>query len=463
MICYNLHTDFKLPVVSSPEMPDRNDAFLLKVSCGTESYTYYSDEIEFDVSGIYNIPCYADDFSEAGEIHVEWEDAEGVMHPAHLVCGRAFVGEPRARKIDDNTGVTPDRIEELALLCAQQHAELKSTIDDLRATVSEQVRTIADQAALIEEMRTDRYRIESALLYRQARDRGEKVKEYLEAQLAAGTLPTGWDGNHPSAKAGVNDFYILPHIVFDRTDCRAVFANDDKLLYAEGIEFADTLADGSVNANMMFYKCSGMLRVPHILNSGKIGIWTGTFYGCPALTDWPDYNYSNGTHFDMFFAGCTIRQVREIHLPKAKDIHYICPASLERLGAIHAPLATNVTAIQVQTVTRADRIDMDSAQPDGYGFVVGNMPSRLTALTYLLLHNLGKSSCTSYRLEFPYWGYGSDENRGSLVDSLLTNSHDRAAAGMPAVTVQLSSRSFGLLTDEEKAAITAKGFTLTIR
>lgn len=344
---------------------------------------------------------------------------------------------------------------------------LRDDIDTLRATVSEQARTITDQAALIEEMRTDRYRIESALLYQQARDRGKKVKEYLEAQLAAGTLPAGWDGNHPSAKAGVNDFYILPHIVFDRTDCRAVFANDDKLLYAEGIEFADTLADGSVNAEMMFTHCSNMLSVPRLINSGKIYHWNGFLQYGPALRDWPDYDYSNGIYVSYFFSATpnTPERIREVDLPKAKQLMYVVngSANIKHIGAIHAPLATIVTIINGPGVARADGIDMDRAQPDQHGFIVGNIPSRLTALTYLLLHNLGKSTCTSYRLEFPYWGYGSDENRGSLVDSLLTNSHDRAAAGMPSATVQLSSRSFGLLTDEEKAAITAKGFTLTTR
>lgn len=356
------------------------------------------------------------------------------------------------------------RADALQAEFADTLAALRTELDTLRATVSAQARTIADQAALIEEMRTERYRIESALLYQQARERGEKVKEYLEAQLAAGTLPAGWDGNHPSAKAGVNDFYILPHIVFNRTNCQAIFANDDLLLYAEAVEFADTLAPGSVNAEMMFYQCSNMLRVPHFINSGKIGDWKGMFYGDPALIDWPDYDYINGTNLGMFFANTrNVKNIREISLPKARDLMYlVSSSSIRYIGAIHAPLATNVAIINSSGIERAEGIDMDSAQPDQYGFTVGNIPSRRTELCYLLLHNLGKSTCTSYTLEFPAWGTGSDENRRSLVDSLLTNSHDRAAAGMPAATLRLSQRSFSLLTDEERAAITAKGFTITI-
>ena len=58
------------------------------------------------------------------------------------------------------------------------------------------------------------------------------------------------------------------------------------------------------------------------------------------------------------------------------------------------------------------------------------------------------------------WGQGSDEARQSLVDSLLTYSFDRAAAGYAALTIKLPAASLALLTDAEKAAITAKGFNL---
>lgn len=59
------------------------------------------------------------------------------------------------------------------------------------------------------------------------------------------------------------------------------------------------------------------------------------------------------------------------------------------------------------------------------------------------------------------WGIDTNENRQSLVDTLLTYSYDRATAGYSAATIKLHADTLARLTAEEIAAITAKGFTLT--
>ena len=48
----------------------------------------------------------------------------------------------------------------------------------------------------------------------------------------------------------------------------------------------------------------------------------------------------------------------------------------------------------------------------------------------------------------------------TVVTSLVTNSYDRAAAGLKTMTLQLSANTKAALTDEQKAAITAKGYTI---
>ena len=56
-------------------------------------------------------------------------------------------------------------------------------------------------------------------------------------------------------------------------------------------------------------------------------------------------------------------------------------------------------------------------------------------------------------------GEGSEENRQSLVDTLLTDSFDRAAAGMPVLTLRYFPAAVkNRLTSEERAAIEAKGY-----
>ena len=84
------------------------------------------------------------------------------------------------------------------------------------------------------------------------------------------------------------------------------------------------------------------------------------------------------------------------------------------------------------------------------------------ALRYMLIKNIGKSSLTTYDFSgVSYWGTGGEENRQSLIDSLITYSYDRASNGMPTATITLSANTKALLTEEEIAQITNKGFTIT--
>jgi hypothetical protein len=52
--------------------------------------------------------------------------------------------------------------------------------------------------------------------------------------------------------------------------------------------------------------------------------------------------------------------------------------------------------------------------------------------------------------------------RQDLVDSLITNSFDRATAGYSVFTITLSQETYNLLTEEEITAITNKGYTIVV-
>lgn len=78
--------------------------------------------------------------------------------------------------------------------------------------------------------------------------------------------------------------------------------------------------------------------------------------------------------------------------------------------------------------------------------------------------NLGKrQELATADLRSSYWGDDSvcAGARQSVIDTLLTNSFDRASAGYETATIRLTEYTAGVLTDEEKAAITAKGYTIT--
>lgn len=86
---------------------------------------------------------------------------------------------------------------------------------------------------------------------------------------------------------------------------------------------------------------------------------------------------------------------------------------------------------------------------------------------YILLKNIGKvDSAHNYNLSWGTWGTETSNplTKGALQsvrDSLITYSFDRAGAGYTNnCTITLSSKTKSLLTEDEIAQITAKGYTL---
>lgn len=85
-----------------------------------------------------------------------------------------------------------------------------------------------------------------------------------------------------------------------------------------------------------------------------------------------------------------------------------------------------------------------------------------SSLTYIYISNLGKSTLATYDFSgASVWGTGGEENRQSLINSLITYSYDRASNGMATATIKLSATTKALLTEEEIAQITNKGFTIS--
>ena len=125
------------------------------------------------------------------------------------------------------------------------------------------------------------------------------------------------------------------------------------------------------------------------------------------------------------------------------------------LKGTHA-ITNYATAFNTCTLlARIDGIDFSSATKADSIFY------GCTALVFVNAVNIGKSTLTTYNFSgATVWGAGSDENRQSLIDSLITYSYDRASNGLPTATIQLSANTKALLTDDEIAQITQKGYTI---
>jgi hypothetical protein len=62
-----------------------------------------------------------------------------------------------------------------------------------------------------------------------------------------------------------------------------------------------------------------------------------------------------------------------------------------------------------------------------------------------------------------YWGedtYNMPNCKQTVIDTLINYSFDRATAGYSACRIGLASRTKSLLTEDEIAQITAKGYTI---
>jgi surface protein len=196
------------------------------------------------------------------------------------------------------------------------------------------------------------------------------------------------------------------------------------------------LDTGSVtNMSYMFYQCSSLTTIP-LLDTGSVTNMLSTFNSCSSLTSIPALDTGSVTNmYHMFFFCTALKSIPQLNTSKVTNMQEF---------ASYCSSLTKIEQIDMSSVVNLERVFLNDK-----------------ALVYVLIKNLGKSELAKYGFDYAEnWGTGSDENRQSLVDSLLTYSYDRAANGMESATIQLSSASKALLTDEELAAITAKGFTI---
>ncbi len=166
------------------------------------------------------------------------------------------------------------------------------------------------------------------------------------------------------------------------------------------------------------------------------------------LTHAPQFDMPGANSFEHMFQWCD-------YLIQVPDYTGMSPLTMSGMfesnayGSLGHPLA-RVEGLNFARVTDATLFGTDNSTS-----------RRKPNLRYLRITNLGQSELTSYDFSLAtVWGTGSEEARQSLVNSLLTDSYDRAAAGMTPATVRLSAASKAALTAEEIAAITAKGFTI---
>ena len=182
---------------------------------------------------------------------------------------------------------------------------------------------------------------------------------------------------------------------------------EDDIAYSKSL--AETFTPDKVLSHL---KENKRLKFVPMVDTSNVTDMNNMFYYCSALTTIPQLDTSNVKSMNSMFYNCYS--------------------------------ITTILQLDTSNVT-----DMNS------------MFRNCTKLTFILIKNIGKSTLATFDFSgAKNWGTGSDENRQSLIDSLITYSYDRATNGMASATITLSTTTKALLTEGEIAQITAKGFTI---
>ena len=215
---------------------------------------------------------------------------------------------------------------------------------------------------------------------------------------------------------------------------------------------ADFSYEISNSLNNMFEGCKGLtsIKIPNLINS-RIKQLEYTFSGCTNLTniDMTGCDTSNLQSLKHCFEDCT----------RLKTLDLTGWDTSKVRG--YNSFIENCTNLE-QIKGYLD-IMSDSDKFNNYYYIIGFI--KLGNLRQVAFKNIGyASNATTFDMtNVTNWGVNSDtitEARQSLIDSLITYSFDRATAGYSACTLKLAANTKAVLTEEEIAQITAKGYTI---
>lgn len=156
------------------------------------------------------------------------------------------------------------------------------------------------------------------------------------------------------------------------------------------------------------------------------------------------------------------RLPEEIDMPEITDAAYTFLAlnSLKRIGEVNTPKVKSmemvintggselhtIESLDIGAITKSTMVDFQ------------HCPA-----AKMYLKNFGKATLTEFFVTSPRWGNDAvvAGARDSMVRTLLTDSCDRLADGMPVATVVLHADALARLTEHEIVMMTEKGYNVT--
>lgn len=216
-------------------------------------------------------------------------------------------------------------------------------------------------------------------------------------------------------------------------DCSSMFSNCINL---EEIPMLDTSLTTSFTG--MFQYCSKIKTVPQY-NTDNITSYSSTFYRCTALEYFPEFNYSKATRIDNICGYCSsLKEVKNMNSIVNTSFYasFRSCSKLESIGELRGDACKELT----------------------YAF------TGCSALTnFGGIKNLGMAYLTTQSAD--YNNYKLDLSSCSKLthDSLMNvinGLYDIASLGVQTQKLDLHANSIALLTPEEIAIATSKGWTV---
>ena len=216
----------------------------------------------------------------------------------------------------------------------------------------------------------------------------------------------------------------------------------------------------------MFSGCSNLVSVP-LFDTSNVTDMSFMFNDCTKLTCIPLFDTSNVTNMTSMFEECdilkTIPQLETSNVTNVSRMFYAC-VGLKSIPDMNFSKATNLGTSTTSTwLSSASNIEsigiIDCDSITNVSYMIGRYSQ--TYLTHLGgFRNLGKASSVSNTNGSYFMVYAPNLTYESVMN-VINLLYDRAANGLSTLTLKLHANHMAMLSDDDIAIATNKGWTLT--
>ena len=210
----------------------------------------------------------------------------------------------------------------------------------------------------------------------------------------------------------------------------------------------------------MFYGCSNLTSISQFYTSKAIDM-SYMFQNCSNLTSVPQLDTSNVTNMNYMFAYCSaLTSIPQLDTSKVTNMSSMF-SNCSKLTSVPQLDTSNAASINdmfsaCSALTSIPQLDTSKVTNIGiFGYSGSTSIVNLGGFV-----NLGMQKSVSNTTGNYFLGASSKLTHESIMN-VINNLYDRKTAGYSVLTLKLHANVLALLSDEEKAIATNKGWTLS--